>query len=345
MAGRMTSYAVAPIMAVTVALCVSFGAHAQSAQEFYKKKQIRMIIGHEAGNDYDLAGRFLARYLAKHIPGEPAIIVQNMPAAASIAAANFLYAQAPRDGTVIGSFSRNLPSQARMAQTNVEADPRRFNWLGATSHPARVCARWFTVPIKTPADLFTREFIVAGAGAASSLSILPTVFNAVLGTKFRIVQGYKGTTHTILAMERGEVEGACMSYLQLRIYDALIRDGKIVFLLRAEESQIPELPELPSIFDYARTDEQRALMRFIFSSTEFGRPYVLPPDVPKDRVETLRKAFADALADPDLIAEAAKMKMDMTYRPPDQLERLVASLYEAPPALIETVKKLVPNMQ
>jgi tripartite-type tricarboxylate transporter receptor subunit TctC len=167
----------------------------------------------------------------------------------------------------------------------------------------------------------------------------------VLGTNFRIIQGYKGTTHAILAMERGEVEGACMSYLQLRIYDQLIRDGKIVFLLRAEESPIPELPELPSIFDYAKTDEQRALMRFVFASTEFGRPYVLPPDVPKDRVATLRKAFADAVADPDLIAEAARIKMDMTYRSPERLERLVASLYEAPPTLIETVKKLVPSMQ
>lgn len=113
-------------------------AHGQPSQEFYKNKQIRMIIGHPVGNDYDLAGRFLARYLSKHIPGEPTIIVQNMPAAASIAAANFLYAQAPRDGTVFGSFSRNVPSQALMGQMNVEADPRRFNWLGATSQPARV---------------------------------------------------------------------------------------------------------------------------------------------------------------------------------------------------------------
>ena len=125
-----------------------------------------------------------------------------MPSAASIAAANFLYAQAPRDGTVFGSFSRNMPSQALMGQANVEADPRRFNWLGATSLPARVCVRWVTAPITTPADLFTQEFIVGGAGAGSSLNILPTVFNHVLGTKFRVIPGYKGTTDTILAMER-----------------------------------------------------------------------------------------------------------------------------------------------
>ena len=159
------------------------------------------------------------------------------------------------------------------------------------------------------------------------------------------MQGYKGTTHTVLAMERGEVEGACMSYLQLRIYEDLIRDGKIVFILRAEESPIAEAPELPSMFDFAKTEEQRALMRFVFSSTEFGRPYVLPPDVPKDRVEAMRKAIADTLADPELIAEAARIKLDMSYRPPDALERLVAQLYDTPAELIDTVKKLVPSIQ
>ena len=244
-----------PACAGTTALCVALSsvALAQAAPDFYRNKQIRMIIGHPAGNDYDLAGRFLARYLGKHIPGEPTIIVQNMPAAASIAAANFLYAQAPRDGTVFGSFSRNVPSQALMGQMNVEADPRRFNWLGATSLPARVCVRWVTSPVKSPADLFTQEFIVGGAGAGSALSILPTVFNHVLGTRFRIIQGYKGTTDTVLAMERGEVQGACASYGQFRIYEQLIRDGKLVFLLRAEETPIPEIPDVPSIFDYAKT--------------------------------------------------------------------------------------------
>jgi len=304
-----------------------------------------MVIGHPVGNDYDLAARFLAKYLAKHIPGEPTIIPQNMPAAASITAANFLYAQAPRDGTVFGSFSRNIPSQALMGQANVEADPRRFNWLGGTSHPARVCVRWFSAPVKTITDLFTREFIVAGAGAGSSLSILPTVFNHVLGTRFRIIQGYEGMTGALLATERGEVQGLCASYQQFRPYEQLFHEGKLVFLLRAEESAIPDVPELPSIFDYAKSDEQRQLMRFIFASTEFGRPYVLPPDVPSDRVELMRRAFAETLRDPALVAEAARIKLDMTYRPPDHLQRLIAHLYETPPALIETVKKLVPNLQ
>jgi tripartite-type tricarboxylate transporter receptor subunit TctC len=331
--------------ATAVWLAVSPAAHAQTSQDFYRGKQIKLIIGYPVGNDYDLAGRFLARYLAKHIPGEPTIVVQNMPQAASIVAANFLYAQAPRDGTVIGSFSRNLPSQALMGQANVEADPRRFVWLGASSLPARVCVRWHTAPVKTPADLFTQEFIVAGSGAGSSLSILPTVFNQVLGTKFRIIQGYKGTTDAVLAMERGEIHGSCSTYGQYRLNEQLIRDGKLGFLLRAEEAPIPEIPDVASIFDYAKTDEQRALMRFVFSSTEFGRPYAFPPEVPPERVAIMRKAFAETLQDPALVAEAAKMKMDMSYRPPDRLGELVTALYATPPALIETVKKLVPSLQ
>ena len=333
------------VAALWLAAVAPFGAWGQTTLDFYANKQIRMIIGHPAGNDYDLAARFLAKYLVRHIPGEPTIIAQNMPQAASITAANFLYSQAPRDGTVFGSFSRNVPSQARMGQANVTADPRLFNWLGATSLPSRVCVAYGNAPVKTAADLFTHELIVAGSGAGSSLSILPTVFNHVLGTKFRVIQGYKGTTDTILAMERGEVQGACASYGQFRIYEQLIRDGKLVFLLRAEETPIPEIPEVPSIFDYAKTAEQRQLMRFIFSSTEFGRPYALPPDVPSERVAIMREAFAAALRDPDLVAEAARIKMDMTYRPPDHLERLIAALYQTPPALIETVKKLVPSVQ
>jgi len=332
-------------LASTVAWCAGDPASAQSAQDFYKNKQIRMIIGHAVGNDYDLAGRFLARYLPRYIPGQPTIVVQNLPPAASIVAANFLYAQAPQDGTVFGSFSRNLPSQALMGQTNIEADPRRFNWLGATSLPVRVCIRSTSAPAKTPADLFSKEFIVGGAGAGSSLNILPTVFNQVLGTKMRIVLGYKGTNDVVLATERGEVHGACASYGQFRVFEQLFRDGKLAFLLRAEEEPIPEIPDVPSIFDYAKESQQKQLMQFVFSSTEFGRPYVFPPGVPKERVELMRKAIADALKDPELLAEAARIRMDMTYRPPDHLERLVARLYDTPPAMIETIKKLVPHAE
>jgi tripartite-type tricarboxylate transporter receptor subunit TctC len=329
-------------LALALSLVLPLSA-AAGAADFYQGKQIRLILGFPAGNDYDLGARLLAKYLPKYIPGEPAIVVQNMPQAASVVAANYLYVQAPRDGTVFGSFSRNIVNDALTGEPNLAADPRRFVWLGATSRPARVCVRWFTAPVKSPADLFTHEFIVGAAGATSSLAILPTVLNKVLGTKFRIVEGYQGMGDAILAVQRGEVQGVCASYAQFRIADQLIRDGKMLFLLRAEETPIAEIPDVPSIFDYAKTGDQRTLMQFVFSSTEFGRPYVFPPEVPKDRVDIMRKAIADAAHDPQLLAEAASIKMDMAYTPPERLEQLVAKLYQTPPALIATVKAILPS--
>jgi tripartite-type tricarboxylate transporter receptor subunit TctC len=334
---------------VAIALCLlaaaSSFAFAQSAPDYYRGKQMRMIVGHPVGNDYDLGGRFLAKYLTKHIAGNPLIVVSNMPAASSVAAANFLYSQAPRDGTVFGSFSRNIPSQALMRQANLDIDPRRYSWVGGTALPGRVCAAWHTAKVRTPADLLKTELIVGGGGSGSSLSILPTVFNQVLGTKFRLVEGYKGTNDTVIAMERGEVEGVCATYGQFRVHERALQEGKLRLILRAEEAPIPAVPEVPSIYDLARNEEQRQLMRFVFSSVEFGRPYVLPPDSPPQLVALMRKAFADAVNDPDLVAEAERLKLDMTYRPPDDLMKLVANLYATPQPIIDTVKKLVPNIQ
>jgi tripartite-type tricarboxylate transporter receptor subunit TctC len=331
------------LIAAMAFACAVSTARAQSVQEFYKGKQLRLIVGHEVSNDYDIGARLLAKYLPKHIPGQPTIIVQNMLGGASIAAANYVYGQAPRDGTVIGTFSRNLPSQKLMGQANITADPRRFNWLGATSFPGRICTSWSTAPVKTVIDLFTQELIVGGAGAGSSLSILPTVFNHVLGTKFRLVEGYKGTQDALLAVERGELQGVCASYGQFRNHDRLFHEGKLRILFRAEEAAMPEIPNAPSIYDQAKTEDQRQFMRFVFSSTEFGRPYVLPPEVPKDRVEAMRRAMAETVQDPDLVAEATRIRLDMSFRPPADLERLIAKLYGTPPDVVEAARRRIPN--
>jgi len=340
----------APFFALHFAAAVMLGfwtapdAGAQAPDDFYRNKQVRLIVGHPVGNDHDVGGRLLAKYLPRHIPGQPAVVVQNMTAAASVAAANYVFNQAPRDGTVLGTFSRNFPSQALMRQPNIEADPRRMQWLGATSFPGRVCTSWHTAQVQKASDLFTRELIVGGSGAASTLSIVPTVLNHVLGTKFRVIEGYKAAQDVLIAIERGELAGVCSSYSQFRNVDRLFREAKLRILFRVEEAPIPDRPDVSSIFDHAKTNEQRQLMRFVFSSVEFGRPYVFPPQVPKERVALMRKAIADAARDPELLAEAEKMKLDMAYRPPEHLERLVSQLYETPPRMIETVKKLVPSL-
>jgi tripartite-type tricarboxylate transporter receptor subunit TctC len=318
---------------------------AQPAVDFYKNRPMRLIIGHAVGNDYDVGARLLAKYLQKHIPGQPTIVAQNMTAAQSVVAANYVYVQAPRDGSVIGTFSRNLPNQALMGQSNIEADVRRFNWLGATSLPGRVCAAWHTTPVKSVADLFKHELIVGSSGAGTSNSILPTVANHVLGTKFRIIEGYRGSQDVILAVERGEVQGVCATTGQFRGAERLFKEGKLRVLFRSEEAPLPDFPDAPSIFEHVKSDDQRAFMRFVFASVELGRPYVFPPDVPKDKVDLMRRAMAAAANDPDLVAEAAKIRLDMSYREPERLERLLADLHATPPGVIEAVKKLIPNLQ
>ena len=325
-------------------LVLAPGAHAQSEADFFKGKTVRMIVGFASGNEYDVGARVLARHLGRHIPGNPTVIVQNMPQAASIVAANYIYTQAPRDGTAIGAITRNLVNQALLGQANLEADPRKLIWLGGTSFPGRVCVVGERATVKTAAEVFTKELIVGSNGAGNSTNILPSVFNHVLGAKFRLIEGYKGTPDIVLAIERNEVEGVCASYGQFRGSAQAFQEGKLRVLFRAEEAKMAELPDTPSIYDFAKTEEQRQFMRFVFSSTEFGRPYVLPPGVPSVRVASMRKAVADAVADPELSAEADKLQVDMSWRAPEDLERITNALYQTPPALIEAVKKLVPNV-
>jgi tripartite-type tricarboxylate transporter receptor subunit TctC len=333
------------VAVAALAVAFSCGARAQTAEEFYKGRQIQMIVGYEVANDYDIGARLLARYLSKELPGNPTIVVQNMPQAAGVVSANYMAVKAARDGTVIGGISRNLPSQAMMKLPNIEADPRKFNWLGATSFPGRVCVASNDAPVKTAADLFKTDLLTGGTGVGSSTDIVPTVINRVLGTRFKMVEGYRGAGDILIAVDRGEVHGVCMSLGQFRTSEQKFKEGKLRYLLRAEESELPGVPNVPSVYDFAKTDEQKQLMRFIFSSTEFGRPYLFPPGVPKDRVDYMRNAIERAVKNPELLAEAAKMKLDMVYRQPQHLEEVVAQLYATPPALIEKAKEISPNLK
>jgi tripartite-type tricarboxylate transporter receptor subunit TctC len=319
-------------------------AHAQSVQDFYKGKQIRMIVGFPAGNEYDIGARLLARYWEKHIPGNPNIVVQNMPNGASIQAANYVYEQAPKDGTVIGAITRNIVNSALLATPGLTADPKKFIWLGGTSFPGRVCVAGKNSPAQNAADVFAKEVIIGSVAPGNSTHILPTVFNNVLGTKFKIIQGYKGTADIVLAIERDEVQAVCASWGQFRPNVEAFQNGRLKLLFSAEEGVNPEIPNAQSIYTFAKTEQQKQFMRFVFASTEYGRPYVLPPGVPAERVAVLRKALADAVEDPELIAEAEKGKIDMAFRPPEELERVTKALFDTPADLIENVKKLLPDI-
>jgi tripartite-type tricarboxylate transporter receptor subunit TctC len=331
----------AALITAIAVIAASSDARAQTPEEFYRGKQVRMIVGHPAGGDYDIGGRLLAKHLTRHVPGHPTIVVQNLPTAASIAAANPLYTTAPKDGTVFGSFSRNLPSQAVLGHPSLQVDMRRFAWLGAVSLPSRICVSWHTSAVKKAEDVFAHELIVPGGGASSGLSIVPMILNHALSTKFRIVEGYKAFPDAMLALQRGEVEGLCNTYSQIVAHEELMRERKLNLLFYSEETAVR--PDIPSIFHFVKTDEQAQLLRFVFSSTEFGRPYVFPPEVPADRVAAMRNAFKAALADPELLQEAAKASLDMALRPPQDVVALIDKLYATSPQTLDVVRKLLPG--
>lgn len=316
-----------------------------SAQEpgvdFYRGKQITLVVGNAPGAEYDLGARLLARHMSRHIPGNPSIIVQNLQGAAGIVAANYMYSIAPKDGTVFASVSRNVPLQAVIGRKNLKADPRRFGWIGGSGLPSRVCYARVDSPVTSAKDLFSKELIVAGAGAGSSLSFLPLALNKILGMKFKLVEGYKGTAAAILAVQKKEVDGACHSYGPLlTTHASLLQKREIRLLLRGEEAALPAAPDLPSVYDFVTSDRDRQVLRLLLSSVELGRPYFLPPGVPPERLIVLRKAFAATLSDPALIAEADRIKTDMQFRPPEVIETVINRYYATPGDLIALTEKM-----
>jgi tripartite-type tricarboxylate transporter receptor subunit TctC len=332
------------LFALVAAIAMSVGtAHAQAPNEFYRGKQIRLVIGNSVGAEYDLGGRLVARHLGRHIPGHPGIVVQNMQGAAGILASNYLYNAAPRDGTVVGAVSRNIPIQAMLGRDNLKADPRQFGWIGGSGLASRVCYVAQSSPITRPSDLFERELVVGGAGAGSSLSFVPIALHRVLHMKFRLVEGYRGVADAVVALQRGEIEGICHTYNALKTTQAaLLRNRQIRLLLRAEETPLADGTEVPSIYEYVSSEQQRQILRFIFSAVEFGRPYFAPPGVPQDRIDVLRRAFAAVHADPEFRAEAESLQLDVDYRPPAALQQLVDDLFATPKELVAQAKAIMP---
>jgi tripartite-type tricarboxylate transporter receptor subunit TctC len=332
------------VLAATATLLVAsiYQARAESADEFYRGKQVKVIVSFDTGTDYDQWTRLIIRHFGKHLDGHPSFVVQNMGAAGGILATNHLFNAAPADGTVIGMIGRNLPYFALVQEANARYDPVKFNWIGSPELTNRVCVATDKSGITRGDDLFEKELLVGGAGAGTAVTMTPLLLANALGMKFKLIEGYGSSNAVMLAIERGEVQGICNTLTQFTARPALIRDGKIRILFHTEEAPLTSFPDVPSIYRFAKTEEQKQLMRFVFSSVEFGRPYVMPPGVPAERLAAMRQAFAETLRDPELIAEAEKAKLDMTYRSPEALTELVAKLQETPRDMLDTVLKLVP---
>ena len=313
---------------------------ANPVEEFYRGKQVRFIISSATGGDYDQWSRLIARYLGKYIPGNPAIVPQNMPGGGQIIATNHLYTAAAQDGTVIGMIGRNLPNDALVKKEGVRFDPLKFNWLGSPELTNRVCVAIEGAPVQKAQDLFQHELLVGGAGAGTAVSNTPTLLSRLLGMKFKLVEGYGNSQAILLAIERGEVQGICQSLSSLRgSRPEWFESGKLKVLFNTERQPLPDL-KAPSVFDFVKSEEHRKILALYTSSVEFGRPIVAPPNVPKERVEALRKALADTLKDPELLDEAKKQGMEMTYVSGQELEKLIADLMSTPAEIVEKMREM-----
>lgn len=333
--GRLLALALAVPMITSTAL-------AQDA-DFYRGKQIKAIVSTAAGGDYDNWIRLITRHWVKHIPGAPTFVIQNMPGAGGIIAANSFYHTAPRDGSSVAMIGRNLPFQALMKEEGIRFDPLKFNWIGSPEVSTRVCVAMDDAPVKTAEDLFTTELIVGGAGAGTAVSTTPRMLNSLLGTKFKLVEGYGSATNVQLAMERGEVKGICQTLSSLRSFrPGWMESGKMRVLFNMERTPIAEFGA-PSVLKFAKTAEQRQILTIYSSSVELGRPMVAPPDTPPARVALLRKSFGATLADAELRAEAEKLQMEMSHVPGEELESLVKDLMATSPDVLKRVNELTRN--
>jgi tripartite-type tricarboxylate transporter receptor subunit TctC len=327
--------------AALLASAVAGGSPAAAADPFFKDKQIRLIVGPAPGGGYDAYGRLLAQYMRPHIPGNPTILVQNMPGAGSLVAANYIYNVAPKDGTVFGAVNALLSTDPLLYPERVKFDPRRFRWLGSALRESHAGFAWYTTHIASFDDVLKNELIVPGTGGATNF--YPMFVDAILGAKLRMIPGYQGTKQGMLAIERGEAGGIVgITWASMKATNgAWLKEGKIRPFVQFGLQKNPELPDVSWIYDYARNDDDRAAMDLAFGNSEFGRPFMAPPGVPDAVVDTLRTAFEETMRDPDFRADAEKRQLDLDFTSGAEIQSIIEKIYKTPPAVVERVKKIV----
>jgi tripartite-type tricarboxylate transporter receptor subunit TctC len=318
-------------------------ASAQSVAEFYAGKTITFVVGSDVGGGYDTNARLIARHLGKFIPGNPNVIVQNRPGGGSIVAANHIYGAAPKDGTTIGMVQRGMPIAKLIGQQNIQFDPEKFNWLGNLSSEAGVVVVSNTAPVQKIEELTSKELIVGGSGAGAENETVPRLLNAVLGTKFKVVSGYKSNTEVLLAVERGEVQGiGSMSWPNIKTAkQEEYRSGKLRILLQNALQKERELANVPLSLELAKTPADRQAMEFFFVQNTIARPIVAPPDLPADRLKALRDGIVAMAKDPAYVEEAHKMKLDVEPISGNEVQRIVVKLAATPADVVKRVSEAI----
>src|SRR5215468_12647753 len=337
----------------TVALRLAFGAIvlgtlirpvlAQTAADFYHGRSITVVIGFSAGGGYDLYARLLARHLGKHIPGQPGIVAQNREGAGSERAVLYLYNAAPKDGSVIGTFSRSMAVAPLLIGARFDAT--KFSWLGSISSDVSVCMMWHTSAIKTFDDMLVKPFTVAGLGKDADPDIFATMLRNMFGAKLKLVSGYPGTNDGTLAMERGEVNGMCgISWSTAKARHAdWMKAGKVNLPVQFGLRKEADIPRVPAVTDLAKGEEQARMLRLILAGQAMARPYAAPPGIPDDRRQALIAAFDATMKDPEFLSEAERLQADVSPVSAGEIEKLLAGVYATPNDIIAKAAKAIVN--
>jgi tripartite-type tricarboxylate transporter receptor subunit TctC len=319
-------------------------AETAAAAGFYKGKTITLITSTGVGGTYDVVARLVARYMPRYIPGNPTMIVQNMPGGGNVLATNYMFNIAPKDGTAIATIHSAMPLQQVLDAGGVRYDADKFNWLGSTGPQNEVILVWHTAGVKTIEQATEKEVILGGTGAGAGIVILPMVVNNLLGTKFKIVTGYRTSEDVNLGLERGEVQARAFGIDSITSqHPDWFTQHKVAFLCQSGAKRDKRLPDVPLVTELAKNDEQRRIFKLISSAPALGQPYVAPPGVPADRLTALRDAFAATLKDKGFLADAERISFSIDAMSADEVAQIVHETTHAPPDIIAKAKAAIGN--
>lgn len=320
----------------------TIAAQAQVEEEFYRNKQLRLVISAGVGGGYDAYARTLARHIDRHIPGNPAIVLQNMPGAAGLVATNWAYNVAPKDGSVVLATYNALLPEPLFGNPAIQFDPLKFAWIGSVGKQQNVCATWHTHPVKTIEQAIGRDITVSSTGATGFSATMGLVLNALLGTKIKVVLGYQ-TNEARLAVERGESDGMCgLSWSTLKASNPdWIQNNRLNALVQTGEKPHEELPKVPLLVDLVKSDNDRRVVELISFSGDIGRPFVMPPGTPKALVDAVRRGFDATMKDPAFLEESRKAMQEVDPMTGAEIEASLNRNYAAPKALIDRAAELL----
>ena len=327
------------LAAAAIALVVAPTAHAQSVEQFFARKTITISIGYTAGGSYDLYGRMVARHLGKHIPGQPTVVAQNMPGAGSLKAANYIYEVAPKDGTALGVVVETAALEQALANPAALYDAAKFTWVGRVATSNNIFMQWHTAKVQSIEDAKRLESSLAGTGPGSIAETVPRLLNTLAGTRFKLVSGYPASNEAMLAMERGEVDGASSSWAAVSVgKKEWLREHKIRIILQTAPERTAELPDAPALPELGTTPQDKQVYQLYASGSAIGRSVIAPPGLPADRAQALRSAFEAMVRDADFIADLQKTNVELDPLPGERVQELIVRTLNVPAAVRERAK-------